>query len=123
MGAWIAGNRKLGAFQGLKILGFNIDVRGPTFRQTAFQSFYSHLQLHLHPSDKLDLTFSTIFSRQLLYKITHFSGMFKKSDRISLLSLAQNESCEGWKSGENINDKSGQQFPIPFSQDRKVIGG
>ncbi|KAG1807182.1 hypothetical protein EV424DRAFT_1329692 [Suillus variegatus] len=121
MGTWIAGNRRLGAFQGLKILGFNIDPRGPSFGQTAFQCFHSHLEQHLHPSDKLDLAFSTIFSEHLLCKIARFSGMFKKSKGTSLLSLAENESCEGWRSGENINDKSGQLFPIPFAQDREVI--
>ncbi|KAG1891669.1 uncharacterized protein F5891DRAFT_964263 [Suillus fuscotomentosus] len=121
MGSWIGGNRRLGAFQGLKILGFNIDARGPKFGQTAFQSFHAHLEQHLHPSDKLDLTFSTIFSEHLLCKIFRYAGMFQKTDKTSLISLAENVSCSDWRSGDNINDESGQLFPIPFGQNREVL--
>ncbi|KAH8085978.1 hypothetical protein BXZ70DRAFT_866853, partial [Cristinia sonorae] len=69
MSSWISKNRKLGAYYGLLILGFNLQHGTQEWIQSAFTALYSHLDQHLSAVDKATLRFDVIFVEHILCKI------------------------------------------------------
>ncbi|KAG2336309.1 hypothetical protein BDR05DRAFT_840920, partial [Suillus weaverae] len=65
-------HRAMGSFQGLMLLGYDIDGRGSNWTRAAFLHFYHHLGASLASEDKNVLQFSTIFAEHLLCKVKRY---------------------------------------------------
>ncbi|KAJ7627901.1 hypothetical protein B0H17DRAFT_861885, partial [Mycena rosella] len=73
MAAWVSEKGDLGAFKGLRHLGFNLQQSDPTATRTAFLCVYNHLAEHLSAEDKDVLGFGVIFVEHALCKIQRWS--------------------------------------------------
>ena len=69
MADWIHKHPKLGAFQGLKDLGFSVSMKNLMSVQGAFGCIYHFFEEHLTEQDKLLLLFGPIFMEHILCKI------------------------------------------------------
>ena len=114
MTTWLAKNTKLGAFGGLKLLGFNADLEANKDAcKPAFECVYRFLDEHLSTSDKQLVHFGTIFVEHLLCKVSRWS---KHGANLKEGGVWQ------WESGANEVDC--MAFPIPVLCDDvpKYIG-
>ncbi|KAJ7132912.1 hypothetical protein C8R43DRAFT_895082 [Mycena crocata] len=67
MAAWIFANKSYGAFEGLRVLGFNLPATASASAvQAAFFCYYFWLDTHLTVADKRWLDFGPICAEQLL---------------------------------------------------------
>ncbi|KAG6379787.1 hypothetical protein JVT61DRAFT_10332 [Boletus reticuloceps] len=72
MADWINKNRILGAYRGLKHLGYDLDGTGRAWTIAAFTHFYEHLNQNLTQEDQKALHFGPIFVEHLLCKMERF---------------------------------------------------
>ncbi|KAG2097969.1 uncharacterized protein F5147DRAFT_583329 [Suillus discolor] len=120
--AFIDKHRGMGSFQGLLLLGYNIDGRGSNWTNAAFLHFYRHLDASLAGEDKNVLQFSPIFAEHLLCKVKRYCTTFTKTDRTSFQALAKERTSNlKWVKGQNVKDSSGTVLPIPVVLDRESM--
>ncbi|KAJ6478458.1 hypothetical protein DFH09DRAFT_951655 [Mycena vulgaris] len=113
MAQWIFANKGYGAFAGLRVLGFNLPEKASAATvRAAFVCFYSWLDHHLSPDDKLVLHFDSIFVEQLLCKIGRWKGRMWDMARIELVVEAR-RLFEGSQSESGANLEDHTKFPIP----------
>ncbi|KAJ7162370.1 hypothetical protein C8R46DRAFT_854523, partial [Mycena filopes] len=74
MAAWIADKGDLGAFKGLRLLGFNVQHSDPLATRAAFLCVYNHLKENLSSEDKTTLGFSVIFLEHVLCKVQRWTS-------------------------------------------------
>ncbi|KAF9032190.1 hypothetical protein BJ165DRAFT_1535148 [Panaeolus papilionaceus] len=70
---WVGRNKHLGAWKGLKTLGFSIGDRSGLAVYPAFFCVWKFLDIQLSEKDKVDLGFSPMFVEHILCKITRYS--------------------------------------------------
>ncbi|KAK6981348.1 hypothetical protein R3P38DRAFT_3234369 [Favolaschia claudopus] len=111
VGAWIASNKTLGAFNGLTHLGFNLST-GYTSVVAAYLMVYNHLDTHQR------LGFGTLFVEHLLCKVGRWEYCLRlqKHDFIDMAKKAK-ESAGLWVKGANCNKDSYLAFCIPLELD------
>ncbi|KAG1762105.1 hypothetical protein EDD22DRAFT_778796 [Suillus occidentalis] len=120
--AFIDKHRAMGSYQGLLLLGYDIDGRGSNWTRAAFLHFYHHLDASLASEDKDILQFSAIFAEHLLCKVKRYCTTFTKTDRTSFPALAKDQMRNlEWVKGQNVEDSSGTLFPIPAALDRESM--
>ena len=120
---WIARHPKLGAYGGLKAMGFRIapNKPGEPWVRAAFQCVYDHLDLHLSPEDKAELGFGVIFVEHILCKLVRWQGRFKAANiGVDLASMAKDGSLL-WVSGGNLQDSTGQLMPAPTTSSKEQL--
>ncbi|KAJ6450336.1 hypothetical protein C8R47DRAFT_998916 [Mycena vitilis] len=83
MAAWISGRGELGAFKGLKLLGFNLNASDPLATRTAFICVHDHLAKHLSREAKALLGFGVIFVEHTLCKVKRWTGIYDTAMRQS----------------------------------------
>jgi hypothetical protein len=112
---WIYKNPKLGAFHGLKDLGFSVSPKNLMTARGAFRCIYQFFEEHLTEQDKSLLCFGPIFMEHLLCKLPRWKGRLTDEDAEGRLEeLAEEEISKNylWISGGNIfNNKA---FPVPL---------
>ena len=121
---WIAKHPRLGAYGGLKAMGFRIAPNnvGEPWVRAAFQCIYDHFDLHLSPEDKVELDFGVIFVEHILCKLVRWQGRFKAANiGVDLTSMAQKASSP-WVSGKNREDSTGQLMPVPMTASKEQLG-
>ncbi|KAK6981354.1 hypothetical protein R3P38DRAFT_2808275 [Favolaschia claudopus] len=101
VGAWIASNKTLGAYNGLTQLGFNLN-RGYASIVAAYLVVYNHLDTHLCDDDKKRLGFGT-----LLWSI-YFARLARANSG-------------AWVKGANCRRANHQAFCIPLDIEDKSI--
>jgi len=112
---WIYKNPRLGAFRGLKDLGFSVSPKNLMTVRGAFRCVYQFFEEHLTEQDKSLLCFGPIFMEHLLCKLPRWKGRLTDEDAEGRLEeLAEEEISKNylWISGGNIfNNKA---FPVPL---------
>ncbi|KAJ6456215.1 hypothetical protein C8R47DRAFT_1165537 [Mycena vitilis] len=83
MAAWVSGRGELGAFKGLKLLGFNLNASDPLATRTAFICVYDHLFKHLSREAKECLGFGVIFVEHALCKVKRWTSYYDAAMRQS----------------------------------------
>jgi hypothetical protein len=112
---WIYKNPKLGAFRGLKDLGFSVSQKNLTSVRGAFTCIYQFFEEHLTAQDKSLLSFGPIFIEHLLCKLPRWKGRLADEDaegRLETLAGIEVEKNHPWMSGQNV--LSGKAFPVPL---------
>ncbi|KAJ7103978.1 hypothetical protein B0H15DRAFT_766670 [Mycena belliarum] len=110
MAAWIAEKGDLGAFKGLRHLGFNLQQSDPLATRAAFLCVYDHLAEHLSAEDKAALGFGVIFVEHALCKIQRWSYRYDSVMRQSTFEdLANDLLC-----GPPWVPKHNECLPIPI---------
>lgn len=94
MANWVARHRSLGAFAGLKLLGFRLTARSSRRQvRAAFLCVYLYLDHHLSPVHKTKLGFGAIFVEHLLCKVVRWSkrcnNMVKSPTLFKLRNLVE----------------------------------
>jgi hypothetical protein len=115
MADWIHKHPKLGAFRGLKDLGFSVSTKNLMSVRGAFTCIYRFFEEHLTEQDKLLLFFGPIFMEHVLCKIPRWKGRLTDEDAEGRLEeLAAKEIQKGyvWTAGENIINNTA--FPVPL---------
>jgi hypothetical protein len=74
---WIFANPKIGAFDGLQLLGFQIKNRPWKWIAAALEVLDEHLQKKLTNEDRDDLHFGTVFIEHLLCKVSRYESILK----------------------------------------------
>ena len=112
---WIYMNPRLGAFRGLKDLGFSVSSKNLTSVRGAFICIYQFFEEHLTEQDKSLLFFGPIFMEHLLCKLPRWKARLKDEDaedRLEDLAGKEIEKKYVWTSGANIISK--EAFPVPL---------
>ena len=110
---WIYKNPKLGAFHGLKDLGFSVSPKNLMSVRGAFTCIYRFFEEHLTEQDKSLLFFGPIFMEHLLCKLPRWKFRLTDEDAEDRLEyLAQKEMKYIWTPGGNIISK--EAFPVPL---------
>ncbi|PPQ76035.1 hypothetical protein CVT24_006695 [Panaeolus cyanescens] len=73
LACWISKNRNLGAWRGLKTLGFHVDDKKGCALFAAFTTLYQHLDRNITDADKQDLGFGPMFLEHLLCKVSRYA--------------------------------------------------
>jgi hypothetical protein len=112
---WICMNPKLGAFRGLKDLGFSVSSKNLMSVRGAFTCVYKFFEENLTEQDKSLLYFGPIFMEHLLCKLPRWKTRLTDEDgegRLQELAGKEREKNYIWSPGENvINNKA---FPVPL---------
>jgi len=116
---WIAKHPKLGAYGGLRAMGFSVapGKSGEPWVWGAFRCVYDHLDLHLSQEDKDELQFGAMFVEHLLCKLVRWIGVFERAKiGVGLTTLAHAAANDEvpWICGANYRDSTGQLMPIPL---------
>ncbi|KAK6969529.1 hypothetical protein R3P38DRAFT_3243111 [Favolaschia claudopus] len=121
VGAWIASNKTLGAYNGLTQLGFNLNT-GYASIVAAYLVVYNHLDTHLCDDDKKRLGFGTLFVEHLLCKVGRWEYRLRlqKHDFLSMARQARANSG-AWVKGANCRRANHQAFCIPLDIEDKSI--
>jgi len=122
MSLWIIKHQRLGAYAGLKQLGFKLHAEKKAKQHSviwvkaAFQCVYDHLDIHLCQDDKDELKFGVIFLEHLLCKLVRWQGRFEKRARTDFVRMGYDAQVKdkGWIKGLNVSDETGLLFPIPL---------
>ena len=112
---WIYKNPKLGAFRGLKDLGFSVSSKNLMSVRGAFTCIYQFFEEHLTEQDKSLLSFGPIFTEHLLCKLPRWKSRLTDEDaegRLEELSEKEMKKNLIWSPGENII--SNKAFPVPL---------
>lgn len=123
---WIATHPKLGAYGGLRAMGFAVapNKLGTPWVRAAFQCVYDHFDLHLSQEDKEELQFGAMFIEHLLCKIVRWNGVFERA-KIGVDFAALGRSAEidevPWISGANRYDSTGQLMPVPLKMSEQQL--
>ncbi|KAK7029298.1 hypothetical protein R3P38DRAFT_3267066 [Favolaschia claudopus] len=105
MAAWIAEKGELGAYKGLKHLGFNLNGSDPLATRAAFLCLYNHLDTHLSVEDKKTLGFGVIFCEHVLCKVQRWQFRYDKNMRlVKFLGLV----------ADLIQNEEKEYLPFPF---------
>lgn len=110
-----------GAIRGLEQLGFNIKSKPNEWVQAAIQCIYDHFDSDLTFADKYELGFlfgfGVMFVEHILCKIARYEALFPPTGHIFLTTIANGVSTlsEPFIPGGNLNDQTGQRFPISFT--------
>ena len=115
MADWIHKHPKLGAFRGLKDLGFSISTKNLMSVRGAFGCIYRFFEEHLTEQDKSLLFFGPIFMEHVLCKIPRWKNRLTEEDaegRLEELAAKEIEKNHVWTAGENII--SNAAFPVPL---------
>ena len=115
MADWIYKHPKLGAFRGLKDLGFSVSPKNLMSVRGAFACIYRFFEEHLTEQDKLLLFFGPIFMEHVLCKIPRWKNRLSEEDaegRLEELAAKEVEKNYVWTAGENII--SNTAFPVPL---------
>ena len=115
MADWIHKHPKLGAFRGLKDLGFSVSTKNLMSVRGAFSCIYRFFEEHLTEQDKLLLFFGPIFLEHALCKIPRWKNRLTDEDaegRLEELAAKEIEKNYIWTAGENII--SNTAFPVPL---------
>jgi hypothetical protein len=113
---WIYRHPKLGAFPGLKDLGFSVSNKNLMSVRGAFTCIYRFLEEHLTERDKSVLSFGPIFTEHVLCKITRWKSRLADEDaegRLEELAAKEYEKNRPWTSGGNIF--CNKAFPMPLT--------
>ncbi|PPQ74217.1 hypothetical protein CVT24_001131 [Panaeolus cyanescens] len=105
LACWIGKNRNLGAWRGLKTLGFHIDDKKGCAVFAAFTTLYQHLDRSLSDSDKQVIDFGPMFLEHLLCKVSRYAHRWT-----GFTALAKD------KEKEDV-DSTTFPFPLVLSQD------
>jgi hypothetical protein len=112
---WIYAHPKLGAFRGLKDLGFSVSNKNLMSVRGAFTCIYRFFEQHLTEQDKHQLSFGPIFSEHILCKIPRWKKRLTDEDaegRLEELAAKEIEKNYAWTPGaNNIYNKA---FPVPL---------
>ena len=112
---WIYSNPKLGAFRGLKDLGFSVSTKSLMSVRGAFTCIYRFLEEHLTEQDKSLLFFDPIFTEHVLCKIPRWKARLADEDaegRLEKLAAKEIENNYVWTPRANII--SNKAFPLPL---------
>ena len=112
---WIYKNPKLGAFRGLKDLGFSVSPKNLMSVRGAFTCIYQFLEEHLTEQDKSLLFFGPIFMEHLLCKLPRWKGRLTDEDaegQLETLAGIEIKKNLPWIPGQNV--LSGKAFPVPL---------
>jgi hypothetical protein len=112
---WIYKHPKLGAFRGLKDLGFSVSSKNLMSVRGAFTCIYRFLEEHLTEQDKSLLFFSPIFTEHILCKITRWKSRLTDEDaegRLEELAAKEIEKNYIWAPGGNV--ECNKEFPFPL---------
>ena len=115
MADWIHKHPKLGAFRGLKDLGFSVSKKNLMFVRGAFSCIYRFFEENLTEQDKLLLFFGPIFMEHVLCKIVRWKNRLTEEEaegRLEELAAREIEKNRIWNAGENII--SNTAFPVPL---------
>ncbi|KAK7027802.1 hypothetical protein R3P38DRAFT_3190887 [Favolaschia claudopus] len=120
VGAWIASNKTLGAYNGLTLLGFNLT--GYASIVAAYLMVYNHLDTYLCADDKKRLGFGALFVEHLLCKVGRWEYRLRlqKHDFLSMAKQARANSG-AWVKGANCRWANHQAFCIPLDIENKSI--
>jgi hypothetical protein len=116
---WIAKHPKLGAYGGLRAMGFSVapGKSGEPWVRGAFRCVYDHLDLHLSQEDKDELRFGAMFVEHLLCKLVRWIKVFERAKiGVNLATMAHAAANDKvpWICGANYEDSTGQLMPIPL---------
>jgi hypothetical protein len=112
---WIYKNPKLGAFRGLKDLGFSVSQKNLMSVRGAFTCIYRFFEEHLTEEDKSVLFFGPIFMEHLLCKLPRWKSRLADEDaegRLETLAAMEIEKDCTWTPRQNI--LYGKAFPVPL---------
>ena len=112
---WIYSNPKLGAFRGLKDLGFSVSKKNLMSVRGAFTCIYRFFEEHLTEQDKSLLFFGPIFMEHVLCKIPRWKARLADEDaegRLEELAAKEIENNYVWTPRANII--SNKAFPLPL---------
>ena len=112
---WIYKNPKLGAFHGLKDLGFSVSQKNLMSVRGAFTCIYQFFEEHLTEQDKFLLFFGPIFMEHLLCKLPRWKTRLTDEDaegRLETLAAMEIEKNHPWIPGQNL--LYGKAFPVPL---------
>ena len=112
---WIYKNPKLGAFRGLKDLGFSVSQKNLMSVRGAFTCIYRFFEEHLTEQDKSLLFFGPIFMEHILCKIPRWKNRLTEEDaegRLEELAAKEIEGNYVWTPRGNI--MSNKAFPVPL---------
>jgi hypothetical protein len=113
---WIFNNPKLGAFRGLKDMGFSVSTKNLMSVRGAFTCIYHFLEEHLTEQDKTLLYFGPIFMEHILCKIPRWKSRLADEDagsRLEELTAKEIEKNHPWISGEDV--MTNLAFPTPLT--------
>lgn len=113
---WIYNNPKLGAFCGLKDLGFSVSQKNLMSVRAAFTCIYCFFEEHLTEQDKSLLYFGPVFMEHILYKIPRWKAHLTDEDvggRLEDLTAMEIEKNHLWIPGENF--MTNLAFPTPLT--------
>jgi hypothetical protein len=113
---WVYKNPKLGAFRGLKDLGFSVSQKDLMSVRGAFTCIYQFFEENLTEEDKSILFFGPIFIEHLLCKLPRWKTRLADEDaegRLEELVAKEIEKNYVWTPGENsiYNNKA---LPVPL---------
>ena len=112
MADWIYKHPKLGAFRGLKNLGFSVSTKNLMSVRGAFACIYRFFEEHLTEQDKSLLFFGPIFMEHVLCKIPRWKNRLRDEGAENLLEEMAKKEINKWTAGENIT--SNKAFPVPL---------
>jgi hypothetical protein len=112
---WIYKNPKLGAFRGLKDLGFSVSQKNLMSVRGAFTCIYRFFEEHLTEQDKSLLFFGPIFIEHLLCKLPRWKARLRDEDaegRLETIAAIEIEKNHPWIPRQNV--LYGKAFPVPL---------